>query len=88
MGTAGIKNGGGSMTDTRILQELQNMQQDIQKIRQRVERIEGALLRVLNLVEPMVLDRRKVHAGMQKHTMLYDGFVTAAEQSPCEPHKT
>jgi hypothetical protein len=47
------------MTDQTIIQ-------DVAEIRQRVQRIEGALLRVLNLVEPMILDRDKAHVNLSK----------------------
>lgn len=47
------------MTDTTIVQ-------DVAEIRQRVERIEGALLRTLNLVEVLILDRDKPHVNLPK----------------------
>jgi hypothetical protein len=41
-------------------------QRGYKMIRQRVERIEGVLLRILNLVEPLILDRDKPHVNPLK----------------------
>jgi hypothetical protein len=76
------KRQGDDMTETLILQELQNIRQDMVLIRQRIE----SLLRVLNLLEQMVLDRRKVHAGMQKHALERDIFVTICRGRQIKAH--